>query len=217
MRTSYTHLRFTPRLRNPVLVEGLPGFGNVGKISSELLIKSFEAKLFAEYYSPFLPDYVIVSKSGICGPPCYKFYASSKEKKPSIIILTGDSQPQVENVVAHYEICEEILDFAERFSCAFVVTIGGVPVSTGRKEVYVAASVPRVAEKAVGLGGIIYGKGRIMGATGLLLGLAKERKLQGLCLLGATSDVRSDRDAGLAVFKLLTKILQESESLSGKG
>lgn len=209
MRTSYTHLRFTPKLKNPVLVEGLPGFGSVGKISSELLIKSSEAELFAEYYSPFLPDYVIVNESGICCPPCYKFYASKRERKPSAVILTGDSQPQAENVVAHYEICEELLDFAKRLGCTFVVTIGGVPVSTGRKEVYVAASAPRFIEKAVGLGGIIYGKGRIMGATGLLLGLAKERGLPGLCLLGATSDVRSDKDAGLAVFDLLRKILQE--------
>jgi proteasome assembly chaperone (PAC2) family protein len=209
LRTSYTHLRFTPKLKSPVLVEGLPGFGNVGKISSELLIKSSEAELFAEYYSPFLPDYVVVTESGVCSPPCYKLFASTKQRKPSVVILTGDSQPQVENVVAHYEICEEILDFAERLGCASVITIGGVPVSTGRKEVYVAASTPLLMEKAVELGGIVYGKGRIMGATGLLLGLAKERRLPGLCLLGATSDVRSDKDAAFAVFEILTRVLQK--------
>jgi len=56
-------------------------------------------------------------------------------------------------------------------------------------------------------GGIIYGKGRIIGATGLLLGLAKERGLDGICLLGATSGLQSDKDAGVAVFNLLMKIL----------
>ncbi len=65
-------------------------------------------------------------------------------------------------------------------------------------------------------GGIIYGKGRIMGATGLLLGLAKERGLEGICLLGATSGIRSDKDAGFAVFDLLTKILGTRQERKGE-
>ena len=81
-----------PKLETPVFVEGLPGFGNVGKIAARLLIESSRAELFAELYSPFFPDYVIVGKSGICRPPRYAFYASSMEKS-HLIVLTGDAQP----------------------------------------------------------------------------------------------------------------------------
>lgn len=44
-----------------------------------------------------------------------------------------------------------------------------------------------------------------MGATGLLLGLAKKRGLEGITLLGATKGIRNDQEAGLAVFNFLAK------------
>ena len=56
-------------------------------------------------------------------------------------------------------------------------------------------------------GAVIYSKGKIMGATGLMLGLAKERGLNGVCLLGATTGFKADRGAGFSVFKFLMKAL----------
>jgi uncharacterized protein (TIGR00162 family) len=201
------HQLFNPKLDNPILVEGLTGFGNVGRITARLLIQHTQAKLFAEYYSPFFPDYVFVNKDGICSPPHYRFYESELGEETSLIVLTGNSQPPMDNVVAHYETCEDILDFAQKLGCSFLVTIGGVPVSSEKKEVYVAATSNELAAEAMAKGGIIYGKGRIMGVTGLLLGLARERGLDGICLLGATTGARSDKDAGNAVLQFLLKVL----------
>jgi len=206
LETSYIHKRFHPKLDNPIFVEGLPGFGNVGKITAELLISFSKAKPFAEYYSPFFPDYVNIDNNGICTPPRYEFYAST-EHKPNVVVLTGDSHPPLNNVVAHYEICEEILDFTQKLGTNLVVTIGGVPVSSDKGDVYVAATSRKLAAKIMDQGAIIYGKGRIMGATGLLLGLAKERGLDSICLLGATDGMGSDKEAGSGVFQLLLKVL----------
>jgi len=189
---------------NPLFIEGLPGFGNVGKIAARLLVKSTQAKLFTELYSPFLPDYVIVNREGICRPPRYEFYASSIEKA-NFIILTGDAQPSVDDITAHYELCGEILDFIEEFGCKFIVTLGGLPLPQPAGEVYVAATSDKLATDLVEKGALIYGKGRIMGATGLLLGLAKKRGLEGATLLGATKGIRTDHEAGLSVFNFLSK------------
>ena len=54
-----------------------------------------------------------------------------------------------------------------------------------------------------------------MGATGILLGLAKVRGWTGICLLGATSGLRADKEAALSVFRFLLKILglEEKEGL----
>lgn len=207
MKKSYIHRIFNPKLDNPVFVEGLPGFGNVGKIAAQLFAQSIDAKLSAKYYSPFFPDYVNVDSNGICSPPCYRFYAPKSKEKLSAIILTGNSQPPVDNVVAHYHICEEILDFIESLGCSFIVTIGGVPTPNEKKEVYVAATSNALAAEIMEKGAVIYGKGRIMGATGLLLGMAKERGLNGICLLGGTEGLQPDKDAGFKVFQLLSKIL----------
>jgi hypothetical protein len=197
---------FNPVLENPIFVQGLPGFGNVGKIAAHLLIKFCGAKPFAELYSPSFPDYVSVNSKGICNLPRYEFYAAPMEKN-DFIIMTGDTQPSFDDVVAHYTLCSEILDFVAKQSCSFIVTIGGVPITEEKAQVYVAATSPRLALEFMEKGAIIYSKGRIAGGTGLMLGLAKERNLDGLCLLGATTGFRADRGAGFSVFKFLMKAL----------
>jgi len=195
-----------PELVGPIFVEGLPGFGNVGRIAARSLIEFTHAKFFAELYSPFFPDFVIVNKTGICRPPRYEFYTASINEK-HLIILTGDSQPSIDDVAAHYELCGEILDFAEKHGCEFIATMGGVPVANPEREVYVAATSEKLATDYMERGAVIYGRGRIMGATGLLLGLAKDRGLDGICLLGATTGLRVDRSAGRNVFKFLMKTM----------
>jgi hypothetical protein len=195
-----------PVLKNPVFVQGLPGFGNVGKITAYLLLKFCAAKPFAELYSPYFPDYVSVNSKGICRLPRYEFYAAPMEKT-DFIIMTGDTQPSFDDVAAYYSLCSDTLDFVEKQGCSFIVTVGGVPMTQEKSEVYVAATSPRLAVEFMEKGAVIYSKGRIVGATGLMLALGKERGLEGICLLGATTGFRADRGAGYAVFKFLVKAL----------
>jgi len=206
MDKPYFRQIFNPVLENPIFVQGLPGFGNVGKIAAYLLIKFCSAKPFAELYSPSFPDYVSVNSKGICRLPRYEFHAAPMEKS-DFIIMTGDTQPSFDDVVAHYEVCSEILEFIEKHGCGFIVTMGGVPISEEKAQVYVAATSPRLAAEFMEKGAVIYSKGRIMGATGLMLGLAKEHGLNGVCLLGTTTGFKADRGAGFSVFKFLMKAL----------
>jgi uncharacterized protein (TIGR00162 family) len=206
MDKPYLREMFKPALENPVFVQGLPGFGNVGRIAAHLLIKFCEAKPFAELYSPSFPDYVSVSSKGICQLPRYEFY-SAPMKKNNLVIMTGETQPSFDDVVAHYHVCSEIVDFAERLGCHFIVTMGGVPITEDKTQVYVAATSPRIATEFMEKGAVIYSKGRIVGGTGLTLALAKERKLDGVCLLGTTTGFKADRGAGFLVFKFLMKAL----------
>jgi hypothetical protein len=202
----YLRQTSAPALKNPIFVQGLPGFGNVGKIAAYLLMKFSGAKLFAELYSPSFPDYVSINSKGICHLPRYEFYAAPTEKN-DFIIMTGDTQPSFEDVLAHYALCSETLDFIEKRGCSFLVTLGGAPVKDEKAQVYVAATSPRIALEFMEKGAVIYSKGRVVGATGLMLGLAKERGLEGVCLLGATTGFKADRGAGFAVFKFLMKSL----------
>jgi proteasome assembly chaperone (PAC2) family protein len=195
-----------PALEKPIFVLGLPGFGNVGKIAVHLLVKFCGAKPFAELYSPSFPDYVSVNSKGICHVPRYEFYAAPMEKN-DFLIMTGDTQPSFDDVVAHYMLCSEILDFVEKKGCSFVITIGGAPITEEKAQVYVAATSPRLALEFMEKGAAIYSKARIVGATGLMLGLAREHNLEGVCLLGATTGLRADRGAGFSVFKFLMKAL----------
>ena len=44
----YEHM---PELNRPILIEGLPGIGNVGKIACDFLCEKIDAKKFATIYS----------------------------------------------------------------------------------------------------------------------------------------------------------------------
>jgi len=206
---------FKPTLENPVLVEGLPGFGNVGKLAARLLIEFTRAKVFAELYSPSFPDYVVVNKDGVCRPPHYEFRTATFGKT-QFLILTGNTHPSREDVVAHYMLCDEILGFAEQFGCKFLATMGGVPTSQPAGEVYVAASSEKLAVETMEKGAVLYGSGRIVGAAGLLLGLAKERGWDGVCLLGATSGLKADKGAAFNVFKFVMRLFGVEANLNNK-
>jgi proteasome assembly chaperone (PAC2) family protein len=206
MDKPYLRELFNPALENPIFVQGLPGFGNVGRIAAHLLIKFCSAKPFAELYSPSFPDYVSISSKGITHLPRYEFYSAPMEKN-NLVIMTGETQPSFDDVVAHYHVCAEVVDFVERLGCHFIVTIGGVPITEDKAQVYVAATSPRLATEFMEKGAVIYSKGRIVGGTGLTLALAKERNLEGVCLLGTTTGFKADRGAGFLVFKFLLKAL----------
>lgn len=194
-----------PKLESPVFIEGLPGFGNVGKMAARLIIEFTHANVFAELYSPSFPDYVAVNKDGICRPPKYEFYTASLGKT-QFVILSGDAQPSREDILAHYTLCDDILDFVAQYGCKFIATMAGVTTPKPAGEVYVAATSPELAVKAVEKGAVVYGGGRILGAAGLLLGLAKNREWEGVCLLGATTGLKADRGAAYSVFKLLMRM-----------
>jgi len=207
MDKPYFRQLFEPQLKNPIFVEGLTGLGNIGMIAARHLIEFTEAKVFAELYAPYFPDYVVIKNDGTCRPPCYQFY-SAKTEKNHYIILTGDSQPSMEDTIAHYDICDEILGFVNKYRSKFVVTMGGVVTSNPGNEVYIAATSAKLAQKHLDKGTVIYGEGKIIGATGLLLGLAKRRGWKGICLLGATTGLGAERGIGLSLFKVLTNILE---------
>jgi uncharacterized protein len=193
-------------LENSTFIQGLPGFGNVGRIAAHMLIRYCNAKLFAELYSPTFPDYVSVNSKGLCNLPRYEFYSATLQGS-NFVIMSGETQPSFEDVLAHYEVCGEIVSYAEKLGCRFIITMGGVPVADAKKQVYVASTSPRLAAEFMEKGAVIYSRGKIVGGTGLTLAIAKEHGLDGVCLLGATAGFKSDKDAGSQVFHFLMKSL----------
>jgi len=195
-----------PKMEKPIFIQGLPGFGNVGRIAAHLLIRHYGAKPFAELYSPTFPDYVSVNSKGTCRLPRYEFF-HSKLDDMDFVVMSGETQPSFDDVLAHYDVCGEIVNYVEKLGCQFVVTIGGVPITEEKAQVYVAATSSRLATDFMEKGASIYSRGKIVGGTGLTLALAKERGLEGVCLLGATTGFKADKDAGTLAFKFLMKAL----------
>lgn len=194
---------FEPDLRDTILITGLPGIGNVGKIVADMFIRSFSAKCFAELYSPYFSDSVIVDHHGLSHLPRYEFYTSPLSD-PNVIILTGDTQPMFEYGKAYYEINDASLDLAQHYGCKLVVTLGGIP-SKKKGEIYIAATSNKLPPS---LGKDQEPKryeGRIVGGAGLLIGLAKLRGLNAVSMLVTSRPFTPDKKAASTLYDFVLK------------
>jgi len=51
-------------LKDPILVEGLPGVGHVGKLVADHMVEELKAEKIIEIYSPHFPPQVMVREDG---------------------------------------------------------------------------------------------------------------------------------------------------------
>ena len=203
-----------PKLKNPILVEGLPGVGNIGRVAVGYMIAELEAKEFAQLYSKhFFPFVMLHDDYEIRLLKNHFYYWKAKKKgQRDIIFLTGDCQSL--SPYGHYEIAEKILDFVKGLGVKEVITIGGLATGELEEEPHTMGSVTskkilkkykkykidfNVGEKV----------GYIVGAAGLLLGIGKEKGMEGICLLGETSGfpIVTDPKSAEKVLDELTKML----------
>lgn len=203
-------------LDNPILIEGLPGLGLVGKIAIRYLIKKLEAKKFAYLYSPHFPYYVLVNKKGSVRLLRGTFYYwKNKKEKNDIILFTGDSQSQT--IEGQYEIAESMLNFSQNHKVKTIATIGGYRKEIKEKpQVYVAATTQNLLDQALSAGAKIGKSGSpIVGTAGLILGLAGFKKIEALCLLGETRGYMPDPLAAKSVLEVLRSAFNFKLDLEG--
>ncbi len=198
-----------PRLKKPVLVEGLPGLGLVGKLAADHLVKKLKAKHFADLYSPHFPPQVNIQPDGTIEVPHDEFYywKNPKKKGSDIIFLVGDYQAS--SPFGHYEVAGYVMDFAEEMKVKTVYTLGGYGVGylSKKPKVFAAVTNPALKRKVEKAGARFEKTGGIVGAAGLLIGMAMLRDIDGVCLMGETHGQIIDARAAKAVLDVLNNLL----------
>ncbi|MHC1589270.1 MAG: proteasome assembly chaperone family protein [Methermicoccaceae archaeon] len=194
---------------NPTLIEGLPGVGHVGKLVAEHMVDKLEAEHVSEIYSHYFPPQVIVEEDSTIRLVKNDIYYKRVDGK-DILILVGDYQSTTTE--GHYELCNLVLDMAERMNVKQIYTLGGYGVGHLVEEEWVLGAMndASMREQLEGAGVIFKPNeppGGIVGISGLLLGLAKERGIPAACLMGVTSGYMIDPKSARAVLKVLTKLL----------
>jgi len=179
-----------PKLNNPILVEGLPGIGNVGKVAVDFLIDELKAEKLYEITSHTFPHSVFVNEDNLVELPMIEiFYKKFDGKKQDLILLSGDVQPVDE--VSSYEFSERVLDMTEQFKGKEIITLGGIGLAEVPKKpkVYCTGSTKKIIQKYKNgmVNDKLYGVvGPIVGVSGLLVGLAKKRNMEGISFLAET-------------------------------
>lgn len=205
-------------IEDPILIEGLPGIGNVGRIAAEYLIKKLDAKKFAELYSPYFMPIVLIHEDEVGLLKC-EFYHWKNENGNDLVFLTGDTQAGEGSTEGHFEVAEKVVNFAKEIGVERIYTLGGF--STGKVEKEVEGDtevlgavtdeeiIDEFSDVDVNFEDAGSKIGMIVGATGILLGLGKNEGMDGVCLMGETAGfpILTDPKAAEGVVKALSEIL----------
>ncbi|WP_227355126.1 proteasome assembly chaperone family protein [Haladaptatus salinisoli] len=198
-----------PDVESPVLIEGLPGVGHVGKLVTEHLLEEKECELVRRVYSEHLPPQVSVGDDGTTELVCVELHALTLDGR-DVLLLTGDYQAQ--DNVGHYRLTDAFLDVAEEFGVERAFALGGVPTGELIEEYDVlgAATTSEFVAELEDVGVEFRDDepaGGIVGTSGLLLGLGQRRGVEVACLMGETSGYLVDPKSAQAVLEILQEVL----------
>jgi len=163
-------------LKDPILVEGLPGVGHVGKLVADHMVEELKAEKIIEIYSPHFPPQVMVREDGTIKQVRNEIYAyQGKGKESDLLILIGDYQSATNE--GHYELTGIFLDIAQSFNVSRIYALGGYGTGqfVDKPAVMGAATRIELVEEMKQHEVIFHENepgGGIIGVSGLLLGLA---------------------------------------------
>jgi len=178
-----------PKLKSPNMLAAWPGIGNVALIVASYLRKQLEFKRLAEIAAPhFFNPIGVVVKNNVVEAPQFPmsqfFYWKNRKKEGSdLILFIGDDQP----VMRGYELAHTVLDVGMRFGVQRYYTCAAALTHIHHTEpsrVWGVATNRNLVNELRQYDLIQGGNLQIAGLNGLLLGVAKVRKLNGICLLG---------------------------------
>jgi len=191
-----------------------PGIGDVSLTAAKYLVEKLNAKEIGEIEPVkfFEPMGVTVRDNVVDNPrfPENRFYYwQSAKAQHSLVIFIGEEQPSSKG----YDLVNCVLDVAQKlkvqrvYSCAAAVT--RIHHSEEVK-VWGAATTSDLLDELGKHNVILRGNLRIAGLNGLILGMAKERGMEGICLLGevpAYATQIANPRASLSVLGILTEML----------
>jgi len=196
-----------PELVDPCLVTAWPGVGNVALIAATYLKDKLKAEEFAEIDpSGFFDLGGVFIKDNLVEMPTFPegkfYYWDSGGEGKDIIFFLAEAQP----ASGSYEYAGIVLDVAQKFGVKRVYTLAAALTEyhPDQPRVLGAASSPELLED------LRAGDFYIAGLNGLLLGVAKERNIETVCLLGETvkyAAKMANPSGSQSVLRVLTKLL----------
>ena len=203
-----------PKLNSPVMLAAWPGIGDVAMIVASYLKKELDFKRLGEIEASYFFDPIGVSvRENVVEAPQFPqnnfYYWKNKGGGSDIILFIGEDQPAAKA----YELANCVLDVGLRFQAERVYTCAAAMTRihhTEQPRVWGVATSHEVTDVLRKYGLVQMGNLQIAGLNGLLLGVAKERDVEGICLLGEVPLYATriqNPMAAMAVLKVLIDIL----------
>ena len=203
-----------PKLNSPNMLAAWPGIGNVSIIVATYLKRKLNFKGLGEIEASYFFDPIgVVVRNNVVEAPQFPeskfYYWKNKGGGSDIILFIGDDQPAAKG----YELANCVLDVGLSFQVRRIYTCAAALTRihhTEQPRVWGVATNQQVAEDLKQYDLVERGDLQIAGLNGLLLGVAKERGIEGICLLGEVPMYATriqNPMAALVVLEVLAKTL----------
>jgi proteasome assembly chaperone (PAC2) family protein len=211
-----------PHMDQPIMLACWPGMGYVALSVAKYMQKYLKAEEFAiidadDYFQ--IPGITI--QNGLINPislPSNTFYFWKSPEK-NLVIFISESQPAPGK---EYVLAQQVMNVVERYEVNTIFTAAAMPIEISHKDipsVWAVGSSKEVLNR-LNQGGVKLMKdGRISGMNGSLLGMAKQKGIDGICLLGEipyyTIQIENPKatKAVIEVFCMLTGIVVATTEL----
>ncbi len=190
------------------------GISNVAMIVATYLARKLEFKPLAEVQASYFFDPIgVLVRGSVVEEPQFPqsrfYYWKNRSGTGDLILFIGEAQPTAKA----YEMANCVLDVGLRFRAKKVYTCAAALTRihhTEEPKVWGVGTSPAVAQELAKYDLTQSGHLQISGLNGLLLGVAKERNIDGICLLGevpAYATRVQNPIAALAILNVLTRML----------
>ena len=207
-------LHARPKLNSPNMLAAWPGIGNVSMLVATYLQRKLDFKRLGviEASHFFDPIGVVVRDNVVEAPqfPQSEFYYRKNEGEGSdIILFIAEDQPATKE----YELANCVLDVGLNFQVKRIYTCAAALTRihhTEQPKVWGVATSQQLTDELKEYDLVQRGNLHISGLNGLLLGVAKERGIEGICLLGEVPMYATriqNPVAALAILEVLPKML----------
>jgi len=210
-------IKLTKKPVAPTIVEGFPGFGLVGTISSEFLLEHLECEVIGSIFMDEIPAMVAIHDSKVVQPMGI-YYC----KKYNIVFIHGITVVQG----IEWKIVDAILELAKTLKAKEIISLEGIGSTTAQNEpkVFYWTNNAKAKKKLEKVGLSEMKEGIIMGVTGAML--YKGKDFPNVSLFSETATNMPDSGAAAKIIEALDKyldlkvdykpLLEQAEKFEGK-
>ena len=211
-------IKLKKKPKNPVIIEGFPGFGLIGTIASEFLIEHLKTEQIGKIIFNEMPAMVAIHENKVV-EPLGVFY---NEKYNLVIVHAITASKGFE-----WEIAENIAKMAQDLDAKEIISLEGVgsgegAVATSKVFYYTGNKKSKKKFESIGLEPLT--EGIIVGVTGALL--LRSEKVPVSCVFAEAQNNLPDSKAAAKVIEKLDKylgldvdykpLLEQAEKFEGK-
>lgn len=190
-------IRLTQKPQNPIIIEGFPGIGLIGTITTEYLIKHLDAKPIGSIWSERISPIAAVHGSKIVQP--LEIFWS---KKKNIVVL--HAMTDVKGL--EWEISDHLEKLYKQLKAKEIISIEGIMGETPNTKTYFFSNIPASTKKLHSLGAEALKEGIIMGVTAAILLKGKSMKTTGIFV--ETNSKLPDSRSSAAIMEVLSAYLK---------